>query len=135
MRHLKKKGKLNKSSSHVRSMFNNMSVSLILNEQIKTTLVKAKHLRSYIEPLITLSKEDNLHSRRRFLSKMGFSNKSLLKLVTNKLFNDLGKKYFDRAGGYTRIVKTGFRKGDRADMAIIEFVDRNIEEKGKYNNI
>ncbi|XVN42723.1 MAG: 50S ribosomal protein L17 [Candidatus Rickettsia vulgarisii] len=124
MRHKIKGRKLNRTSSHRQAMFANMAVALVMNEQIKTTLPKAKELRPYIETLLTKAKKDNLVTRRMLLSKIKD------KVATEKLISVLGKRYFDRPGGYTRIIKAGFRHGDMASVAYIEFVDRDISSKG-----
>lgn len=118
MRHRKSGRKLNRNSSHRKAMFANMTNSLIEHELIKTTLPKAKELRRYIEPLITISKQDNVAKRRQVFDKIRS------KASVGKLFTDLGPRYKERAGGYTRVIKCGFRAGDNAPMAIIELVDR-----------
>lgn len=118
MRHLKTGRKLNRTSSHRKSMFGNMTVSLVEHEIIRTTLPKAKELRRVAEPLITLSKEDSVAHRR-----LAFSRLKSREAVT-KLFNELGPRYKDRPGGYLRILKCGFRNGDNAPMAYVELVDR-----------
>ncbi len=125
MRHRKSGRKFNINSSHRKALFSNMVSSLIKHELIKTTLPKAKELRSYAEPLITLSKEDNVAKRRLAFSRLRDRD------VVTKLFNELGPRYKNRAGGYLRIMKCGFRPGDDAPMAYVELVDRpvvNIEE-------
>lgn len=127
MRHGIKGRKLNRTSAHRRALFANQASSLILNEQIKTTVQKAKELRPIVEKLITLAKKGDLHSRRQAFSFL-YDKQSV-----EKLFSAFSDRYKDRNGGYLRIVKAGFRYGDCADVAYIEFVDRNIEEKGKYN--
>ena len=124
MRHGINGRKLNRTSSHRKALFKNLSNSLIINEQIKTTLPKAKDLRSIVEKIITLGKNDNLHSKRKVFSLLR-SNESV-----NKVFNILSKRYIKRNGGYTRVLKAGFRYGDSAPMAIIEFVERDINAKG-----
>ena len=124
MRHKIKGRKLNVTSSHRKAMLANMAVSLITHEQIKTTLPKAKELRPYIEVLVTKAKDNNLAARRNILSKIRD------KKAIEKLINVLGARYKDRPGGYTRIVKAGFRYGDLAPIAYIEFVDRDINAKG-----
>lgn len=133
MRHKIKGRKLNRTSSHRQAMFANMAVSLIMNEQIKTTLPKAKELRPYIEILITKAKKDNLASRRMVLAKLKDE------VAVEKLIAVLGKRYTSRMGGYTRIIKAGFRHGDMASVAYIEFVDRDLNSKGcmtpKINDI
>ena len=124
MRHKIKGRKLNRTSSHRKAMFANMAVALIMNEQIKTTLPKAKELRPYIEVLITKSKKSDLETRRRIISTIQDKN------AVEKVINVLGKRYYDRPGGYTRIVKAGFRYGDLAPLAYIELVDRDVTAKG-----
>ena len=119
MRHRKSGKKLNRNSSHRQAMFRNMAVSLIEHEVIKTTVVKAKELRRFAEPLITLSKEDTVANRR-----LAF-DRTRSKAAVGKLFSEIGPRSKDRNGGYTRFLKCGFRKGDSAPMAFIELVDRN----------
>lgn len=118
MRHRKSGRKFNMNSSHRKALFSNMVGSLIKHELIKTTLPKAKELRSYAEPLITLSKEDSVAKRRLAFAKLRDRS------VVTKLFNELGPRYKDRQGGYLRIMKCGFRPGDSAPMAYVELVDR-----------
>ena len=118
MRHNKSGRKLNRNSSHRKAMFSNMANSLFDHEIIKTTLPKAKELRRVAEPLITLAKNDSVANRRSAFSKLRD------KEMVGKLFNDLAPRYKDRPGGYTRIMKCGFRSGDSAPMAYIELVDR-----------
>ena len=118
MRHRKKGRQLNRTSSHRKAMFKNMAVSVIRHEIIKTTLPKAKELRRYLEPLITLAKKDSLANRR-----LAFARLRDREMVT-KLFNELGMRYKERPGGYLRILKCGFRTGDKAQMAIVELMDR-----------
>ena len=118
MRHRKAGRKFNRTSSHRSAMFKNMAVSLIDHEIIKTTLPKAKELRRIAEPLITLSKTDNVANRR-----LAF-NRTRNAAAVGKLFSELGPRYAERPGGYTRILKCGFRSGDSAPMAFIELVDR-----------
>ena len=118
MRHRKSGRQLNMNSSHRKALFSNMANSLFKNELIKTTLPKAKELRSFAEPLITLSKEDSVAKRR-----LAFSRLRDREMVT-KLFNELGPRYKNRSGGYLRIMKCGFRSGDDAPMAYVELVDR-----------
>ena len=119
MRHRKSGKKLNRNSSHRQAMFRNMAVSLIEHEVIKTTVVKAKELRRFAEPLITLSREDTVANRR-----LAF-DRTRSKAAVGKLFSEIGPRSKDRNGGYTRILKCGFRQGDSAPMAFIELVDRN----------
>ncbi|AJQ52059.1 MAG: 50S ribosomal protein L17 [Rickettsia conorii subsp. raoultii] len=124
MRHKIKGRKLNVTSSHRQAMLANMAAALVTHEQIKTTLPKAKELRPYIETLITKAKKADLTVRRSVLSKIKD------KKAVEKLINILGTRYKDRPGGYTRIIKAGFRYGDLAPIAYIEFVDRDINAKG-----
>ncbi|QCZ92403.1 50S ribosomal protein L17 [Salinimonas iocasae] len=118
MRHRKSGRQLNRNSSHRQAMFKNMAGSLVKHEVIKTTLPKAKELRRVIEPLITLAKQDSVANRRLAFARTGD------KEVVGKLFNDLGPRYEARPGGYTRILKCGYRAGDNAPMAFVELVDR-----------
>jgi len=120
MRHRKSGRHLNRTSSHRQAMFKNMAVSLIEHEIIKTTLPKAKELRSVAEPLITLAKDDSVANRRLAFSR------TRSKEAVGKLFNELGPRYQDRPGGYLRILKCGFRAGDNAPMAYVELVDRPV---------
>ncbi|MFT5419442.1 MAG: large subunit ribosomal protein L17 [Candidatus Endobugula sp.] len=122
MRHRKSGRQLNRNSSHRKAMFRNMSISLVEHELIKTTLPKAKELRRVIEPLITLSKTDSVANRRLVYSRVN------CKETVGKLFNDLGPRYAARPGGYIRILKCGFRTGDKAPMAYVELVDRVVIE-------
>ncbi|WP_218310941.1 50S ribosomal protein L17 [Alteromonas antoniana] len=122
MRHRKSGRQLNRNSSHRQAMFKNMAGSLVKHEVIKTTLPKAKELRRVIEPLITMAKEDSVANRRLAFARTGD------KEVVGKLFNELGPRYEARPGGYTRILKCGFRAGDNAPMAFVELVDRPVEE-------
>jgi len=118
MRHRKAGRKLGRTSAHRKAMYKNMCVSLVKHELIKTTLAKAKELRRYIEPLITVSKSDSVASRRHVFNKLRSDE------AVGKLFTVLGPRYETRPGGYLRIVKCGFRDGDNAPMAIVELVDR-----------
>ena len=122
MRHRKSGRQLNRNSSHRKAMFKNMAGSLVKHEVIKTTLPKAKELRRVIEPLITMAKEDSVANRRLAFARTGD------KEVVGKLFNELGPRYEARPGGYTRILKCGFRAGDNAPMAYVELVDRPVVE-------
>lgn len=122
MRHRKSGRQLNRNSSHRQAMFRNMASSLIAHEVIRTTVPKAKELRRIAEPLITLAKEDSVANRRLAFSR------TRDKAAVGKLFDELGPRYQERPGGYTRILKCGFRPGDAAAMAFIELVDRPIEE-------
>ncbi|MEO1702181.1 MAG: 50S ribosomal protein L17 [Pseudomonadota bacterium] len=124
MRHRKAGRKLNRTSSHRKAMFANMAASLIEHEQIVTTLPKAKELRPIVEKLVTLGKRGDLHARRQAISQIQDQNQ------VRKLFDTIAKRYIDRNGGYTRIMKAGFRYGDSAPMAVIEFVDRDVDAKG-----
>ena len=121
MRHQKSGRKLNRNSSHRKAMFSNMANSLFSHEIIKTTLPKAKELRRVAEPLITMAKEDSVANRRLAFARLRD------KEMVGKLFNELGPRYANRPGGYTRIMKCGFRSGDAAPMAYIELVDRPAE--------
>ena len=118
MRHRKSGRQLNRNSSHRQAMFKNMAGSLVKHELIKTTLPKAKELRRVIEPLITLAKQDSVANRRLAMARTGD------KEVVGKLFNELGPRYEERPGGYIRILKCGFRTGDKAPMAYVELVGR-----------
>ena len=124
MRHASGYRKLNRTHEHRKAMFSNMCGSLIEHEQIKTTLPKAKELRPIIEKMITLAKRGDLHARRQAASMLK-QDKDVI-----KLFDVLAARYKDRAGGYTRVLKAGFRYGDMAPMAIIEFVERDPSAKG-----
>ena len=121
MRHKKSGRKLNRNSSHRKALFKNLAIALIENDIIKTTLPKAKELRRFIEPLITIGKTDTVANRRRVFSKLR-SDSEVAKLIT-----DVSVNAKDRNGGYTRIIKAGFSPGDKADMAYIELVDRVLE--------
>lgn len=125
MRHAMKGRKLGRKSGHRKSMFINLSAALIKHEQISTTLPKAKDLRPQVEKLITLGKRGGLHARRQVLSVLKDA------ALTDKLFTALAERYKARRGGYTRVLKAGFRYGDNAPMAIIELVDRDESAKGK----
>jgi len=124
MRHGKVHRKLGKKPAHRKAMFANMSASLIKHEQITTTLPKAKELRPVVEKLITLGKKGGLHARRQAISEI--RDVAMVK----KLFEVLAPRYKERKGGYTRIMKAGFRYGDSAPVAVIEFVDRDVDAKG-----
>ena len=124
MRHGNSGRKLNRTASHRKAMFANMSAALIKHEQIVTTLPKAKDLRPIVEKLITLGKRGDLHARRQAIAQMRDEDQ------VRKLFEILGPRYKDRQGGYIRIMKAGFRYGDNAPMAVIEFVDRDVNAKG-----
>ncbi|HJP51780.1 MAG TPA: 50S ribosomal protein L17 [Pseudomonadales bacterium] len=122
MRHRKSGRQLNRNSSHRKAMFRNMACSLIEHEVIRTTLPKAKELRRVAEPLITLAKSDSVANRRLAFARTGS------KATVGKLFSDIGPRYVDRPGGYTRILKCGFRQGDAAPMVFVELVDRPIPD-------
>lgn len=124
MRHRKSGRKLNRTSSHRKAMFANMSASLITHEQIVTTLPKAKELRPVVEKLITLAKRGDLHARRQAIAQIRDI------AAVGKLFDTLAERYKDRQGGYTRVLKAGFRFGDNAPVGVIEFVDRDVDAKG-----
>src|SRR6202166_1690954 len=125
MRHGKVHRKLNRTAEHRRAMFANMCASLVKHEQIITTLPKAKELRPIVEKLVTLAKKGGLTARRQAISEMRDIP------MVKKLFDVIGPRYKDRKGGYPRVLKAGFRYGDSAAQAVIEFVDRDVEAKGK----
>ena len=124
MRHGDAHRKLGRTTSHRTAMFANMAASLIKHEQITTTLPKAKDLRPIVERLITLGKRGGLHARRQAMSVLRDAE------ITTKLFGPIAERYKARKGGYTRVLKAGFRHGDTAAMAVIELVDRDVEAKG-----
>jgi len=124
MRHRKSGRKLNRTASHRKAMFANMAAALINHEQIKTTLPKAKELKPFVEKLVTLAKRGDLHARRIAISRV--RDEAMVK----KLFEAIGPRYEDRHGGYTRVLKAGFRYGDNAPIAVIEFVERDESAKG-----
>jgi large subunit ribosomal protein L17 len=124
MRHANRGRKLNRTWSHRLAMFSNMAAALVEHEQIVTTLPKAKELRPIVEKLVTLAKRGDLHARRLAAARM--RDEAMVK----KLFETIGPRYADRNGGYTRVLKAGFRYGDNAPVAVIEFVDRDPEAKG-----
>lgn len=126
MRHRMSGRKLNRTSAHRKALFGNMAAALIKHEQIKTTLPKAKELRSVVDKLITLGKRGDLHARRIAVSRLHGD-----RALADKLFTTLADRYRDRPGGYTRVVKAGFRYGDSAPMAVIELVDRDPDAKGQ----
>jgi large subunit ribosomal protein L17 len=128
MRHRKSGRQLNRNSSHRKAMFRNMAVSLFEHEVIKTTLPKAKELRRVTEPLITLAKSDSVANRRLAFSR------TRSKEAVGKLFTELGPRYSDRPGGYTRILKCGYRAGDAAPMAFVELVDREIPDDDDFED-
>ena len=125
MRHARGYRRLNRTHEHRKALFANMAGSLIEHEQIKTTLPKAKELRPIVEKLITLAKRGDLHARRQAAAKLKEDK------YVSKLFDVLGPRYAERQGGYIRVMKAGFRYGDMAPMAIIEFVDRDPEARGQ----
>ena len=124
MRHAKGYRRLNRTHEHRKALWANMAGSLIEHEQIKTTLPKAKELRPIVEKLITLAKKGDLHARRQARSQLKEDQ------YITKLFEVLGPRYAERKGGYIRVLKAGFRYGDMAPMAIIEFIDRDVDAKG-----
>jgi large subunit ribosomal protein L17 len=125
MRHRQSGRKLNRTSSHRKAMFNNMAAALIKHEQITTTLPKAKDLRRIVDRLVTLGKRGDLHARRQALAVIKDAG------LAEKLFSTLAERYADRPGGYTRVLKAGYRFGDSAPMAVIELVDRDEDAKGQ----
>jgi large subunit ribosomal protein L17 len=125
MRHRISGRKLNRTSQHRQMLFRNMSQALIRHEQIVTTLAKARELRPVVEKLITLGKRGDLHARRQAYARLRDD------AMTAKLFETLGPRYAERSGGYTRIIKAGYRYGDAAAMAVIEFVDRDEDARGR----
>ena len=127
MRHLKSKRKLNRTSSHRKAMLGNMAVALIKHEQIQTTLPKAKELSPFVDKLITLGKKGDLASRKKAYSILPE------KKWASKIFDELSDRYKERDGGYTRVLKAGFRYGDSAPMAVIELVDRNPDALGQHS--
>ena len=129
MRHRHSGRQLNRNSSHRKAMFKNMAVSLLRHEIIRTTLPKAKELRRVVEPLITRGKSDSVANRRIIFARIRDNE------ITAKLFTEIGPRYQDRPGGYVRILKCGFRKGDRAPMAYVELIDRPIIEDEDEDDI
>ncbi|HEX6145029.1 MAG TPA: 50S ribosomal protein L17 [Geminicoccaceae bacterium] len=125
MRHRKHGRKLNRTWSHRQAMFANMAMALVKHEQITTTLPKAKELRPIVEKLVTLARRGDLHARRLLIAK------TRDQATAAKLIDVLGPRYAERAGGYTRVLKAGFRYGDNAPMAVIEFVERDLAAKGQ----
>ena len=125
MRHGAAYRKLGRTASHRTAMFANMAASLIKHEQITTTLPKAKELRPFVEKLVTLGKKGDLHARRQAISQVRDVTQG------GKLFDTIAPRYAERNGGYIRILKAGFRHGDNAAMAVIEFVDRDVDAKGQ----
>lgn len=124
MRHKVKGTKLNRTSSHRKAMFANMATALIMNEQIKTTVVKAKALRPIVEKLVSKARKGTLAARRDIISRIKD------KVAAEKLMSVLASRYKERPGGYTRVIKAGFRYGDMAPIAYIEFVERDVNAKG-----
>ena len=125
MKHRIKGKKLNRTSSHRKALFKNMAQAIIKHEQIVTTLPKAKTMKPIVDKLITLGKKGSLHARRQAFSKLRDEN------IVTKLFGTLAPRYADRKGGYTRVLKAGYRYGDAAAMAVIELVDRDEDARGK----
>tara|TARA_B100001996_G_scaffold375696_1_gene356003 strand:+ start:955 stop:1371 length:417 start_codon:yes stop_codon:yes gene_type:complete len=121
MRHRKSGRKLNRNSSHRKALMKNLAIAFIERELIKTTVSKAKELRSFIEPLITMAKDDSVANRRRAFNKLRLDS------AVDKLFTEIAVKSQDRPGGYLRVIKAGFRPGDKADMAYVEWVDRDLD--------
>ena len=124
MRHGRSGRKLNRTASHRKALFTNMAASLIEHEQILTTLPKAKELRPIVEKLVTLGKRGDLHARRQAIAQIGSDT------MAKRLFDTIAPRYATRNGGYLRIMKAGFRHGDNAAMAVIEFVERDVSAKG-----
>ena len=129
MRHGNSHRKLNRTHEHRKAMFSNMVCSLIEHEQIKTTLPKAKELKRIADKYVSIGKKGNLHSRRIAYSRLKQD------AAVKKLFDTLAPRYKDRNGGYTRVIRAGFRYGDMAPMAVIEFVERNVEAKGAQDKL
>ncbi|MCJ2061691.1 50S ribosomal protein L17 [Methylobacterium sp. J-088] len=125
MRHGYRGRRFNRTAEHRKAMFANMSVALLKHEQIVTTLPKAKDLRPVVEKLVTLGRIDSVHTRRLAMAQLRDND------MVKKLFTVIGPRYQGRPGGYLRIMKAGFRKGDNAPLAVIEFVDRDVEARGK----
>ena len=129
MRHGNSHRKLNRTHEHRKAMFSNMVCSLIEHEQIKTTLPKAKELKRIADKYVSIGKKGDLHSRRIAYSRLKQD------VAVKKLFDTLAPRYKDRNGGYTRVIRAGFRYGDMAPMAVIEFVERNVEAKGAQDKL
>ena len=125
MRHKKSGRKLNRNSSHRKALMKNLAIAFIEKELIKTTVPKAKELRSFVEPLITMAKDDSVANRRRAFNKLRLDS------AVNMLFTEISIKSKDRPGGYLRIIKAGFRPGDKADMAYVEWVDRDLDDSSE----
>ena len=126
MRHRQYGRKLNRTSSHRKAMFGNLAVAILKHEQVRTTLPKAKDARRIVDRMITLGKRGTLHARRQALAALHNDQ-----VIVEKLFSELAERYAERSGGYTRVLKAGFRHGDMAPMAIIELVDRDVDAKGQ----
>ncbi len=126
MRHGMSGRKLNRPTDHRKALFKNLEIALLKHEQIRTTLPKAKDLRPQLERLVTLGKRGGMHARRQAMARLNNDE-----VIVEKLFTTLAERYKDRKGGYTRVLKAGFRYGDAAPMAVIELVDRDPEAKGK----
>ena len=122
MRHKKSGRKLNRNSSHRSSLMRNLAISIILHESIKTTLAKAKEIRGFLEPLVTLAKENSVANQRRAYAKLRD------KKAVSKLFNEIGPRYLERPGGYLRVIKRGYRSGDKSPIAQIELLKEEIVE-------
>jgi large subunit ribosomal protein L17 len=129
MRHGNSGRKLNRTASHRKAMFKNMAASLVEHEQIVTTLPKAKEIRPIVERLVTLGKRGDLHARRQLISQVGSAE------LAGKLIATIAPRYANRNGGYLRIMKAGFRHGDNAPLAVIEFVDRDVSAKGAADHV
>ncbi len=129
MKHKIKGKKLNRSSSHRKALFKNMAQAIIKHEQIITTLPKAKTMKPIIDKLITLGKKGSLHARRQAFSQLRDNN------MVSKLFGDLATRYAERQGGYSRVLKAGYRYGDAAAMAVLELVDRNEDARGQDSGL
>ncbi len=125
MRHRMSGRKLNRTSAHRKAMFANLAAALLKHEQIKTTLPKAKELKPIVDKLITLGKRGSLHARRQAIAQLTDEK------VVQKLFSDLAERYAERSGGYSRVLRAGYRYGDSAPMAVIELVDRDPDAKGQ----
>ena len=125
MRHRKSGRKLNRNSSHRKALMKNLAIAFIERELIKTTVPKAKELRSFVEPLITMAKDDSVANRRRAFNKLRLDS------AVNKLFTKIAIGSKNRPGGYLRIIKAGFRPGDKADMAYVEWVDRELDDSSE----
>ena len=134
MRHRKTGRKLNRNSSHRKALMRSLAISIILHESIKTTLAKAKEIRGFLEPLVTLAKENNVANQRKVYAKLRD------KAAVAKLFNEIGPRFVERPGGYLRIIKRGYRPGDKAPIAQVEFVDKveptkDVEDKKEAKEI